>query len=142
MQVLQAASTVSQLPVPRSFRPALAGRAQRQAGRRRRLPHSLDLTETLHQTWADFATGKEGLGPAYDTDTRQIMSYAHNNHDSAHQVVQDPRGSERKWWDGHPATTWPAKPNQLPHLTSSAAEDAVTNRSECGKSLCALVSNM
>ncbi|MGW1756424.1 hypothetical protein [Streptomyces mirabilis] len=104
--------------------------------------HSLDLTETLHQTWADFATGKEVLWPAYDTDTRQIMSYAHNNHDSAHQVVQDPRGSERKWWDGHPATTWPAKPNQRPHLTSSAAEDAVTNRSECGKSLCALVSNV
>lgn len=37
--------------------------------------------------------------------TRQIMSYAHDNDDIAHQVVQDPRGSERKRWDGHPATT-------------------------------------
>ncbi|MFD9276012.1 hypothetical protein ACFWD7_01825 [Streptomyces mirabilis] len=52
--------------------------------------HSLDLAETLHQTWADFAKGKEVLRAAYDT---------------AHQVVQDPRGSERRWWDGHPATT-------------------------------------
>lgn len=43
--------------------------------------------------------------PAYDTDTRQVMSYAHNNDHNAHQVVQDPRGSERKWRDGHPATT-------------------------------------
>ncbi|MFF4723748.1 hypothetical protein ACFY3M_00075 [Streptomyces mirabilis] len=64
-----------------------------------------DLAETLHQTWADFAKGKEVLWPAYDIDTRQIMSYAHNNDDTAHQVAQNPRGSERKWWDGHPATT-------------------------------------
>ncbi|MFF1745779.1 hypothetical protein [Streptomyces mirabilis] len=45
------------------------------------------------------------LWPAYDTDTRQIMAYAHDNDDTAHRVVQDPRGSERKWWDGHPTTT-------------------------------------
>jgi hypothetical protein len=138
-----------------------------------------DLAETLHQTWADVAKGKEALWPAYDTDTRQIMSYAHNNDDRAHQVVQDPRGSERMvgraprnhlTGNAEPA----APPHQLSHrgyrraglssgnrsehrrLPSHArradAEQPLTvkirtipgptNRSECGKSLCALVSTM
>ncbi|MEU5116678.1 carboxylesterase family protein [Streptomyces longwoodensis] len=61
------------------------------------------LAQALHKAWADFA--KTGTVPwaAYDTDKRPVMTYAHNN-TTSHQVVEDPRQSERTWWDGHPAT--------------------------------------
>ncbi|MFJ7151337.1 carboxylesterase/lipase family protein [Streptomyces sp. NPDC100445] len=62
------------------------------------------LADTLHRAWADFAQGADVPWAAYDTDNRPVMAYAHDNDDTAHHVVQDPRGSERKWWDGHPAT--------------------------------------
>lgn len=97
------------------------------AGRPRVVPYRGDSG----RRWQVAPDDKQaGVGACHSLNlpfahTRQIMSYAPNNDDTAHQAVQDPRGSERKRWDGHPATTRPAKPNQRPHLTSSAAEDAV-----------------
>ena len=61
------------------------------------------LATALHQTWADFAKTGQVSWAAYDTTTRSVMTYARNN-TTTHQVVEDPRTSEREWWDGHPAT--------------------------------------
>jgi hypothetical protein len=138
------------------------------------------LAETLHQTWADFAKGQEVPWPAYDTDTRQIMSYAHNSDDTAHQGVQDPPRQRTEMVGREPRNhlTDKAEPAAPPHqlgrrgcrwagLSSgnrsehcrlpaharrADAEQPLTvkirtipgptNRSECGKSLFALVSNV
>ncbi|MFD8724611.1 carboxylesterase/lipase family protein [Streptomyces sp. NPDC059629] len=61
------------------------------------------LAEALHKAWADFAKTGAVSWAAYDTDKRPVMTYAHNN-TTTHQVVEDPRKTERTWWDGHPAT--------------------------------------
>jgi para-nitrobenzyl esterase len=62
------------------------------------------LATALHQAWADFAKTGQASWAAYDTTKRPVMSYAHNNNATTNQVVEDPRKSEREWWDGHPAT--------------------------------------
>ncbi|WP_329468338.1 carboxylesterase family protein [Streptomyces sp. NBC_01431] len=59
----------------------------------------------LHQAWADFAKTGQVSWDAYDTTKRPVMTYARNNNATTNQVVEDPRESEREWWDGHPATS-------------------------------------
>lgn len=62
------------------------------------------LATALHQAWADFAkTGSASWAP-YDTTTRPVMTYAHDN-TTTDQVVEDPRRSEREWWDDHLTTS-------------------------------------
>ncbi|MEU2334755.1 carboxylesterase family protein [Streptomyces sp. NPDC006654] len=63
------------------------------------------LATALHQAWADFAKTGQVSWDAYDTTKRPVMTYARNNNATTNQVVEDPRESEREWWDGHPATS-------------------------------------
>ncbi|MFJ3233805.1 carboxylesterase/lipase family protein [Streptomyces sp. NPDC086787] len=76
------------------------------------LPDSLKLTgpnppqalaTALHRAWADFARTGEVSWAAYDTVKRPVMTYARDN-TATNAVVEDPRETEREWWDGHPAT--------------------------------------
>ncbi|GAA2445175.1 carboxylesterase/lipase family protein [Streptomyces macrosporus] len=62
------------------------------------------LATALHQAWADFAKTGQVSWASYNTSNRPVMIYAHNNSASTNQVVEDPRKSEREWWDDHPAT--------------------------------------
>lgn len=39
----------------------------------------------------------------YDTQERAVMSFAHDD-TATDQVVDDPHGTEREWWDGSPST--------------------------------------
>ncbi|MFG3304829.1 carboxylesterase/lipase family protein [Streptomyces wuyuanensis] len=63
------------------------------------------LADALHGAWAAFAESGQVSWAAYDTAKRPVMTYAHDNTPTTHQVVEDPRRSERQWWDGHPATS-------------------------------------
>ncbi|MFV0131512.1 carboxylesterase/lipase family protein [Streptomyces sp. HMX112] len=62
------------------------------------------LATALHQVWTDFAKTGHVPWAAYDTAKRPVMTYARDNNAGTNQVVEDPRRSEREWWDGHPAT--------------------------------------
>ncbi|MET9606913.1 carboxylesterase family protein [Streptomyces sp. NPDC006512] len=58
-----------------------------------------DLAEVMHRQWVQFAvTGLPGWA-AYDTGTRPVMTFRHDNGE-ADRVVADPREAERKLWEG------------------------------------------
>lgn len=55
-----------------------------------------ELSALMHRAWVDFATsGDPGWAP-YDLDARPVMVF---DGDGA-KVVHDPRGDERRLWDG------------------------------------------
>jgi para-nitrobenzyl esterase len=54
------------------------------------------VADKMHAAWVAFAkTGDPGW-PAYEPDQRAVMSF----NDPTNEVVEDPRGDERKAWDG------------------------------------------
>ncbi len=53
---------------------------------------------TMHETWAAFIKGDDPKGwPQYDAKRRATLVYAQ---DGGTSIVDDPRGDERRLWDG------------------------------------------
>lgn len=53
---------------------------------------------TMHEIWSAFIKGEEPNGwPSYDAQSRKVLIFGQ---DGGTTVVQDPRGDERRLWDG------------------------------------------
>lgn len=57
-------------------------------------PHA--LADDIHRAWVTFATNGDPSWPPYETERRCTMRFAV----PASEVVRDPRGEERRQWDG------------------------------------------
>ncbi|MBP0448018.1 carboxylesterase/lipase family protein [Kitasatospora sp. RG8] len=59
-----------------------------------------ELAAELHSRWVEFArTGRLAGWAAYDTGDRPVMTF-HRDNAPRNEVVNDPRGAERKLWEG------------------------------------------
>jgi len=57
------------------------------------------LADALHRAWAEFAAAGDVSWKPYDRIDRTVMAYHYNN-SGTDLTVNDPRGDERRRWDG------------------------------------------
>jgi para-nitrobenzyl esterase len=57
------------------------------------------LADALHRAWAEFAAAGDVSWKPYDRIDRTVMAYHYNN-SGTNLTLNDPRGDERRRWDG------------------------------------------